>query len=154
MAAQNRYKKLFALAKKAGMSGKQGNEDLHALAAVVCGKESLKELTDSDYAALIQELRNRSGTSGTYKSKCRGNTKGMTEGQERKIWRLMYELEGLSPSSARLGERLCGIIKKELKTDASPQKPLIWLGFDEASKLIEVLKRYVGSAERKAMRGG
>ena len=145
---------MFALAKEAGMSGEQGNEDLHALVNSVCGKGSLKELTNSDYAAVIKELQNRAGTSGNYQKKSKGNAKGMTEGQERKIWRLMYELEGLSPSSVALGERLCGIIKKEFKIDATSKNPLAWFSFSNASRMIEILKRYVSSAERKAMRGG
>ena len=153
MPTTNRFSKIFALAKKAGMLGKQGNEDLHALVNSVCGKDSLKELTNRDYAAVIKELQSRAGTSNTYKAKSKGNSKGMTEGQERKIWRLMYELEELSPSSAALGERLCGIIKKEFKIDATSKSPLAWFSFNDASKMIEILKRYVSSAEKKAKGG-
>ena len=131
MPTTNRFSKIFALAKKAGMLGKQGNEDLHALINSVCGKDSLKELTNSDYAAVIKELQSRAGTSNTY----------------------MYELEELSPSSAALGERLCGIIKKEFKIDATSKNPLVWFSYSDASKMIEALKRYVSSAEKKA-RGG
>ena len=154
MTAQDKLKKIYGLAKNAGMSGKQGNEDLHALVAAVCGKDSLKELTNSDYAAVIKELQKRADTSGDYQKKSKGNAKGMTEGQERKIWRLMYELEELSPSSAVLGDRLCGIIKKEFKIDATSKNPLAWFSFSDASRMIEILKRYVSSSERKAMRGG
>ena len=136
------------------MSGKQGNEDLHALVNSVCGKDSLKELTNSDYAAVVKELQSRAGTSSTYKTKSKGNSKGMTEGQERKIWRLMYELQELSPSSAALGERLCGIIKKEFKIDATSKNPLVWFSYSDASKMIEILKRYVSSAEKKIAKGG
>ena len=80
MTAQDKLKKIYGLAKNAGMSGKQGNEDLHALVAAVCGKESVKELTNSDYAAVIKELQKRAGTSGDYQKKSKGNAKGMTEG--------------------------------------------------------------------------
>ena len=153
MPNKNRFAKMFALAKEAGMSGEQGNEDLHALVADICGKDSLKELTNSDYAAVIKELQNRVGTSNTYQGKCTGNAKGMTKGQEGKIWHLMYELQELSPSSAKLGERLCGIIKKEFKIDATSEKPLVWFSFNDASKMIEILKRYVSSAEKKAKGG-
>ena len=153
MPTTNRFSKIFALAKKAGMLGKQGNEDLHALINSVCGKDSLKELTNSDYAAVIKELQSRAGTSNTYKAKSKGNSKGMTEGQERKIWRLMYELQELSPSSAALGERLCGIIKKEFSIDATSEKPLVWFSYSDASKMIEILKRYVSSAEKKIAKG-
>ena len=154
MTAQDKLKKIYGLAKNAGMSGKQGNEDLHALVAAVCGKDSLKELTNSDYAAVIKELQKRADTSCDYQKKSKGNAKGMTEGQERKIWRLMYELEELSPSSAVLGDRLCGIIKKEFKIDATSKNPLAWFSFSDASRMIEILKRDVSSSERKAMRGG
>ena len=154
MPNKNRFAKMFALAKEAGMSGEQGNEDLHALVNSVCGKDSLKELTDSDYAAVIKELQIRAGTSDTYQSKCTGNAKGMTKGQEGKIWRLMYELQELSPSSAALGERLCGIIKKEFSIDATSEKPLVWFSYSDASKMIEILKRYVSSAEKKIAKGG
>lgn len=43
--------------------------------------------------------------------KCIGK---MSDGQTRKVWQLMYSLEKLDkkPSSAKLGDRLCGIIKK------------------------------------------
>ena len=153
MTAQDKIRKIYGLAKQAGMSGEQGNEDLHALVNSVCGKDSLKELTNRDYAAVIKELQSRAGTSNTYKAKSKGNSKGMTEGQERKIWRLMYELQELSPSSAALGERLCGIIKKEFKIDATSKSPLAWFSFSDASKMIEILKRYVSSAEKKAKGG-
>ena len=80
----------------------------------------------------------------------------MTEGQQRKVWHLMYKLSEFdaAPSSATKGERLCGIIKRELSIDASANKPFMWLGFEEGNKLIEVLKNYVKSAQRKAAKGG
>ena len=80
----------------------------------------------------------------------------MTEGQQRKVWQLMYKLSEFdaAPSSATKGERLCGIIRKELNVDASVNKPFVWLGFDDGNKLIEVLKNYVKSAQRKAAKGG
>lgn len=52
------------------------------------------------------------------------------------------------PSTASLGERLCGIIRKELKVDSTPQQPFIWLDFRACNKLIEVLKGYVNNAKR------
>lgn len=58
---------------------------------------------------------------------------------------MMYELQkrDTAPSAASLGERLCGIIKKELQVDAVPAQPFAWLTFQDGNKLIEVLKKYV-----------
>lgn len=54
----------------------------------------------------------------------------------------MYSLEKLDkkPSSAKLGDRLCGIIKKELHIDALPKYPFAWLTYQQGVKLIEILK--------------
>lgn len=80
----------------------------------------------------------------------------MSEGQKGKIWYLMYQLIGcdIKPVTATEGERLCGIIKKELHIDCIPAEPFAWMSFEDGNRLIEILKKYVKSAERKAMRGG
>ena len=66
----------------------------------------------------------------------------------------MYELEKYDdqPSSASLGERLAGIIKRELHIDASAKDPLRWLSYPQASKLIESIKRYIATAESRRRR--
>ena len=51
-------------------------------------------------------------------------------------------------SKATLGERLCGIIKRELHVDASPKQPLQWLSYQQTGRLIEILKGYVATAQR------
>ena len=63
----------------------------------------------------------------------------------------MYELkkQDLSENNASLGDRICRIIKKELKIDAIAREPFAWLDFGQGNKLIEILKKYVESAERK-----
>lgn len=140
-----KLKMVYGLAKKAGMTGRQGNEDLHALATSLCGKESLKELTEKEYAALLQELRKRAGT--TVKA-----SKGITKRQINKVWQLMYELKKYDqkPSETALGDRLCGIIKKELGIDALKKEPFIWLTYSDGSKLIEKIKKYIDSAKKRA----
>ena len=55
----------------------------------------------------------------------------------------MYELEKVSPSSAKIGERLKGIIKKQLKIDVDVKKPFVWLTYKQGNQLIEILKKYV-----------
>lgn len=46
--------------------------------------------------------------------------------------------------------KVCGIIKKEMKVDAVPAQPFAWLEFQTCNKLIEVLKKYVVNAKKKA----
>lgn len=135
-------KKMWAISKALGMD----KEDLYALAGV----ESLHELDTrkaNDVLARLNEMQ------GSYTSdKKHPEIAGMaTEGQQRKAWALMYQLKGLdkTPNTATLGERLCGIIKKEIRTTALPEKPFVWLDFDDANKLIEILKKYVNSAYKK-----
>lgn len=142
-ATARRLKTIYGLAKKAGMTGTKGNENLHELVSNMFGKESLKKLTDSEYETLVGELKKR-----TVSVKV---SNGITQKQISKIWQLMYELMEFDtkPSKAALGDRLCGIIKKELGIDALKNNPFMWLTGDDGSRLIEKLKKYVYSAEKK-----
>ncbi len=148
-------KHIFGKAKTAGITN---NADLHALVSAACGKDSLKEITKNDYFLIIKELDKRS--SELYKpSKSKPQTKsveGMSDGQCRMVWHLMYELRKFDrePAVATIGERLCGIIKRELKVDASPKKPFVWLTYKDGSTLIERLKKYIYNAEKRYLRGG
>lgn len=76
---------------------------------------------------------------------------GITADQQRKVWALMYQLRDLDaePNGKPLGERLCSIIKKELGVEARPQNPFVWVDFKAGAKLLEVLKGYIGTAEKK-----
>ena len=143
---------IFGLARQIGMVGDDGSRDLHALVSNVCGKESLTEISKSDYLRIVQELEKRSSEPPKAKKHESRSTQGMSEGQMRKVWHLMYELKKFDskPSSATLGERLCGIIKRELGIDAVPEKPFIWITYQKGSVLIERLKKYVYNAERRA----
>ena len=75
----------------------------------------------------------------------------MTSGQQKKLWALMYELKkrDKSPNEVPLGDRLCAVIKKELHVDAIAKNPFAWLTFSQGNTLIEVLKGYLKSLERK-----
>ena len=138
-------------------------DNLHLLVESITGKDSIKTLTDDEYKAVVHELAERIHIQnlGEPPAKIRRTARyeeqpgGMSEGQQRKVWHLMYELKKFDKkkSSKSLGERLCGIIKKEVGVDALPEKPLVWLTYQQGSKLIEAIKRYIRSAERKAMRG-
>lgn len=139
------------------------DDDLHQLIAGITGKVSTTELTKAEAAQVLAELRNRMRLGSLTQEvapvarprRYQETPGGMTEGQQRKALRLMYELQDLdvTPSTATFGERLTGIIKKELGVDATPREPFRWLDHTQGGKLIDTMKRYVASAARKKARG-
>lgn len=149
-------RKIYAIGNALGIVERGNAEDsLHGLVSSLTGKDSLKVLTYAEAQAVIRDLEERQGDAPPSRRKPKAHTErpgGATEGQQRKVWALMYELQrcDTAPSTATLGERLCGIIKKELKVDAVPAQPFAWVEFQACNKLIEVLKRYVANAEKKA----
>jgi len=159
MAAINgqQIKKIYAIGHKLGIVEQGSHEDsLHSLVAAITGKSSVKALTSAEAQAVINELAQRQGTPPPRRktrthAECPG---GATEGQQRKVWALLYELQksDTAPSKATLGQRLCGIIKKELKMDAVPEQPFVWIDFQTCNRLIEILKKYVANA-KKSTRG-
>ncbi|MDR1629884.1 MAG: regulatory protein GemA [Oscillospiraceae bacterium] len=153
MVTAEQRKTVFGLCKSLGLD----DDNRHAIMERITGKESLKNLSEKEAWSVIYELRRLQN--GAAPQIGRPATKkhtevpgGATEGQQRKIYALMYELidYDMAPSSATLGERLCGIIEKELKLNATPQKPFAWLKYKDANKLIELIKKYIASAKRKA----
>ena len=147
MAAINaqQIRKIYAIGNALGIV-ERGNEDddLHALVSA---------LTYTEAQAVIADLQKRQGAAPLPRHKPKTHPErpgGATDGQQRKVWALMYQLAKADkePSTASLGERLCGIIRKELKVDSTPQQPFIWLDFRACNKLIEVLKGYVNNAKR------
>lgn len=86
----------------------------------------------------------------------------MTAEQQKLAWRLMYRLQELDVKPKlhengqpyTVGERMAGAIQTILGTTAIPGKDIFkWVSFEDGTKLIEGLKRYVRSAERKAEKG-
>lgn len=154
--------RIYAMGARLGLveSGNK-NDLLHELVYSVTQQESIRELTEQEYKKVIKELSERlklqnleePNTVHPYKAKKR-EQKGigkMSDGQIRKVWQLMYSLEKLDEklSSAKLGDRLCGIIKKELHIDALPKAPFEWLTYQQGVKLIEILKKYIANAQRR-----
>lgn len=151
-------KKIYAIGNALGIIKRGGGEDeLHALIQGMTGKESIKALTSREASAVIARLEQLQGPAASPKpSRKKGKEHperpgGVTSGQQKKIWALMYELKkhDQSPESAPLGDRLCAIIKKELGVDAIARKPFAWITFSQGNTLIEMLKRYVESQKRK-----
>lgn len=149
-------KKIYSIGHTLGIveSGSR-EDDLHALVCGTTGKESVKELSYEEANAVISKLEQRRGSNpppGRKTAKKHPTVPGgITEGQQKKVWALMYELKKYDeePSTAPIGDRLCGIIKKELKVECLARSPFAWLDFSTGNKLIEVLKKYVSSAKKQ-----
>lgn len=133
-------KRLWTLANKAGID----KDNLYAFAGV----ERLHDLDFDEANRVLARL-------SILVSKPRSQVKNMiTESQEKKIWALMYELKALddTPNETPIAERLMGVIKKEIGISTFRENVFIWIDYDSANKLIEVLKKYVRNAKNKTRR--
>lgn len=149
---QRQIKTIYAIGNTLGIVGRgTHDDDLHALVATVAGKGSVRALTYQEASQVITELKRIQGGTQCPPSKVKHEERpgGVTAAQQKKAWALMYDLQTLSPSPARLGERLCGIVRKDLHMDATPERPFAWLTFRAGNTLIEILKKYVANAKRK-----
>lgn len=156
MAAANvqQIRKIYAIGQALGIVDRSAadDDDLHQLVQAITGKDSVRLLSTAEADSVIAELQRRQGRPAAKRKTAAVTPGGATAGQQRKVWTLMYQLASYDkePTSATLGERLCGILKKDFKRDATPQKPFAWLNYHECNRLIESLKKYVGNAARKA----
>jgi hypothetical protein len=135
------------------------NDMLHTLVYNHTKKTSIRELTEQEYKAVVKDLAQQLNIQHLeepvhpYKKQKReqSGVGMMSDGQQRKVWQLMYELKQYDkePSAAPLGERLCGIIRKELHIDVTTKQPFRWLTFKQGAILIEKLKKYVANAQRR-----
>lgn len=155
-------RKVYAIGARLGLvESNNKNDALHALVEGVTGKSSVSKLNDDEYRDVMAELYTRLKLSHLEppperrsKKRYESNPGKMTEGQQKKVWALMYQLAGCDtePSTASLGERLSGIIKRQFGIDAMEKQPMRWLSYKQGNQLIEIIKNYIKSAERKAMR--
>ena len=137
---------IYVIAAKCGLVERGNKEDnLHNLVYQLTEKESISDLTEDQAAAVIRRLKNEETSVADEEVKAY-----ISEAQIKKVFGLAYELAALSPSEAKVKDRLCGIIFKELGIKVNP-KGDIFKGFSErqGAKLIDALKRYVMSAKRK-----
>ena len=167
MATKEQIKRIYGLGAGLGIVGKDKDDMLHELIFSITGKDSVKQLDDSEFKAVQAELINRMKLADPnhllHNTKSRNKKKeaeeigcnGMaTPEQQRLCWRYCYRLKELdtNPESADVGDRLIGVIGKVLGVTASKKQPFRWIDQEQCSKLIEQLKRYVNSAERRAKR--
>lgn len=137
-------RKMYAIANQLNIVQNNQDDEFHCLVYSICGKDSVKKLTYQEASQVIDRLEQIQG-------KNKPVSGGMTDGQKRKVWALMYQLKekDKTESEVLLGDRLCGIIRKELKVDSKPKNPFIWLDFKMGNKLIEILKHYVQNTKKK-----
>lgn len=157
MISSYQLRKIYAIAQNLGMVTRGGDDALHDLTQSVTGKEHIKDLTYNEAFQMIGELESRQGEIPPPRKKGKpqkGRSGGASDGQQRKVWALMYQLQKISPSTAPLGDRLCGIIRKELHMDALPADPFAWLDYQTCTRLIEAIKGYISSAEARKERCG
>lgn len=157
---------IFGKAKELGLN----SDELHCLVYGVTERDSLKELTNTQAEAVIRELdsrrKNRTVPPEERNPKAYKPAKPgmMTTAQQSLAWRLVYRLKELDEKPMlhedgkpyTVGERMAGAIYKITGNNmTTAQRKTIFerMHFDEGEKLIEGLKRYVRSAERKAAKG-
>lgn len=155
---QFQIRKIYAIGNALGITDSDAEEDeLHILIGGMTAKDSIKSLTYKEARDMIARLEELQGRSASSNKRVKKSVKheerpgGVTAGQQKKIWALMYELKKHDKvkNDVQLGERLCAVIKKELHTDAMTKNPFAWLDFDQGNSLIEKLKKYVASARKK-----
>ena len=155
---------IYALGSSLGLVDHTHSHDdnLHQLIGAITGKDSVKALTGDEAKKVIAELMRRMRGFPDTPAPRRTAKKyeempgGLTGGQQRKVWELMYELRAFdtTPKDASLGSRLCGIIRRQFRVDASPKDPFRFLTWEQGRQLIEILKKYCGNAEARRIRAG
>ncbi len=151
MATAQQIRAIYGLGRALSLTSGSRDDLLHQLIEARTGRESVKELTTAQAEEIIRAL----------KDQMRGcpapvnRVDGMSAGQIRKVWQLMYRLRDLDekPMAGGVGVRLCGIIQKELGIGATPKDPFRWLDYQQGNKLIERIKFYIKTAEGRKRRG-
>ena len=145
---KQQIQRIYALGSVAGLV-EPGNkhDNLHAFVYQLTGKTSVREVDVSQFAGLEKALKaNVKAVNPPVEPKA-----WISKEQIKKCFGLMYTIQKLSPSKATVKERLAGAMKKALDIDVDIGKDIFWgLSEEQGSTLIEMLKRYARSAERKA----
>lgn len=147
---QFQIRKIYAIGNALGIKASGNEDELHVLVGGVTGKESIKSLTYQEACAVIARLEELQGKTASPKPRSKkpkehqSRPGGVTSGQQKKIWYLMYELKKYDevPNDVQLGDRLCAVIKKEFGADAIAKNPFAWITFEQGNNLIEILKRW------------
>lgn len=153
-------KGLYALANGLGLVDNGSKEDpFHQLVYGLTGKDHVSELTPSEAKAVQAELQKRMRLKNhdkPLKKKEKSEPGMMTVPMKNYAKFLAHRLEELDEKSPPVPAdfRLAGAVRKVLNITAPDEDPLKWVHFEDGMKLIESLKRYVRSAERRAVKKG
>ena len=109
---QFQIRKIYAIGNALGIKASGSEDELHALVSGVTGKDSIKSLTYQEACAVIarlEELRGKTVSPKPRSSKPKEHETrpgGVTSGQQKKIWFLMYELKKCDevPNDVQLGD--------------------------------------------------
>ena len=145
---------LYAIATKNGLVEHGNKEDpFHLIIYGVTGKTSVKDLTSREMRLVESEIfrRTNNNISGDKVKNQEAVSGMMPPAQQSLAWRLMYQIRqyDVKISNQTVGARLAGVVRKTLKITASDTEPLKWVNAENGNILIETLKRYVKSAEKK-----
>lgn len=163
MATKEQIRRIYGMAAALGIKGSGKDDLLHEMVYGLTGKTSIKELTDKDVQSVMGELVHRMRFADVPRAKKEAGDEeigsyGMaTKEQQRLCWRYCYRLKELDtkPNPTDVGDRMVGAIRKVCSTNIiSKEDPFRCVTQDDAAKLIEQLKRYVNTAERRAKRQG
>lgn len=139
-------KKIYAIAGSLKFVDKDDKENdiLHMIIFNITMKTSVKDLTFAQANKVIDYLVQQQNKS---------IPESMSEGQKKKVFSLMYQLKDLDsePNFTPIGERLAGIIERQFKVRSTQKYLFTNLSKEDGNKLIEILKNYIGTAERKYM---
>lgn len=152
-ATKKQIQAIYVIGAKCGLVERGNKQDnLHNLVYQLTEKESVAELTEEQAAAVIRRLKSEEAAVIAADEQVKAF---ISEAQIKKIFGLMYELAAVSPSDAKVKDRLCGIIHKELGINVNPRTD-IFKGFSErqGAKIIDAIKRYVRQAKRKGEGNG
>lgn len=153
MATAPQIRAIYALGSKLGINQNSREDNLHQLVYSITGKESIKGLTNYEAARVQSELSRIEGMGEKQNKKSIDVPPGkMSEAQQKKAWSLIYKLQEIAPSSASPAERMRGAVKKIIDMDINPycDNPFRMVTVKQGIKLIDTLKKYVASAEKKA----
>lgn len=148
MATAPQIRAIYALGSKLGINQNNREDNLHQLVYSITGKESIKGLTNYEAARVQSELANMER-----KVHAADIPPGkMTAEQQNYVKYLIFRLQKLSPSNAPYGERMRSTVKKIIDMDINPycDNPFRMVTVKQGIKLIDTLKKYVASAEKKA----
>ena len=152
MAAKEKTRTIYRIGAVSGLvDNSRGTEDdLHLwVRQWVPDNEHISDLTDEQADFIIERLREYSRGLKSMKQSER-----MSEEQKNKAFSLTYRLAQLSPSNVPVRERLAGVVTQVTGRKANLRGGIFaGCSSEDGRNIIETLKRYVNTEERKKKRG-